>query len=1190
MIQTPIRILLVEDDPVDCMAVERLVRQEQLPYEITRAPTIAEAVARLRDGQFDLALVDFILPDGNGLNFLNQAGKLACIFLTAINTAAVAAEIMKAGAYDYIVKDRLREYLKLLPTVVQKTLERKQANDQIELQQEIIAGMSEIVVVLDEKGLVVFANRAIKTMLGFSPEELVGKPWGEQIIAGAHQRQELQARISSGAKGETRLAQDMQHDQYDLNLQRRDGQFIWTAWSETCRPQGGLLLVGRDIAERKQVEHQARERTKELQAFYSLAEITEREGITLDELYQECMNILPKSWQYPQIACARIVIGDSDLRTENFTESAWMLSAPIKLYGSVAGKLNVGYLDEMLEADEGPFLKEERLLIDAIAERLGRITERKQAEEALRETNTYLDNLINYANAPIIVWDAQFRITRFNHAFEVLTGRNQTEVIGQSLEILFPPALADNSMALIRKTLAGERWETVEINILHRDESVWTVLWNSATLYALDGQTPIATIAQGQNITERKQAEKALEQLNRYNRTLIETSIDPLMTIGPDGRITDVNAATEVATGYMRSALIGTDFSTYFTEPQKAIDVYLQVFEQGTVFDYPLELKHRDGNVRSVLYNASIFRDEDRQVSGVVAAARDITERKKNIDALRSRTEELETLVKLTSNLRIAKNREELLSILIEEMRVILKADVGTFFENIEGGRIENSTNQYPREWQQISLDERISPETEFLGKVINPGVPLYCSDPLEPANLPSNDSLSGFLKGAAAYGIIPIKSVAANIGLLLFTFTTRHEFSEQEKRLLNAITEMAENALTRVELMETLEQRVKDRRRELSAIYRINAIGSEALEINPVLDRSLEEVIKTINGLAGNIRLVDDAEKKPVQVSAVVFSDEKVRIDFANISETLSEGVVESGETLIISDHTKDPRFYPMNTKYTIISVPIKVRGRPIGALNILREISKQFNPEEVSLLASITDALGIMIENMRLLRLAQETAVVKERERLSRELHDSVTQSLYSLTLFAETGSDLINNRKYQGAQNRFTRIKETAQQALKEMRLLIYQLRPLALEQDGLVEAIRRRLDTVEKRSGIEAFLVGKPSVKLPPSIEECLYHIALEALNNALKHSSARSVVIRIKDELEKVELAVEDDGIGFDLERVENKGGMGINGMRERTKQIGGRFSIMTTPGKGARVSVTVDIPADAVGVSAASLL
>jgi PAS domain S-box-containing protein len=140
------------------------------------------------------------------------------------------------------------------------------------------------------------------------------------------------------------------------------------------------------------------------------------------------------------------------------------------------------------------------------------ITERKKAEETLRETRDYLDNLFNYANAPIIVWNPDFEITRFNHAFEHLTGRTADEVMGKKLDILFPDHSREESMDFIRKTPIGERWDVVEIPILHRDGAMRVVLWNSATVYAPDGKTAVATIAQGQDITKRKEAEEDLKR------------------------------------------------------------------------------------------------------------------------------------------------------------------------------------------------------------------------------------------------------------------------------------------------------------------------------------------------------------------------------------------------------------------------------------------------------------------------------------------------------------------------------------------------------------------------------------------------------------------------------------------------------------------------------------------------------
>jgi PAS domain S-box-containing protein len=178
------------------------------------------------------------------------------------------------------------------------------------------------------------------------------------------------------------------------------------------------------------------------------------------------------------------------------------------------------------------------------------ITERNRAEEELRETNEYLDNLFNCANAPIIVWDPLFRITRFNRAFEFLTGRPAQEVMGHSLEILFPATMVESSMELIKKTLAGERWETVEIAIQHRDGSVRTLLWNSATLFMPGGKTPMATIAQGQDITERRLAELEIKDGREMLRLILDTTAEAIYGIDMDGCCTFCNQACLDILGY----------------------------------------------------------------------------------------------------------------------------------------------------------------------------------------------------------------------------------------------------------------------------------------------------------------------------------------------------------------------------------------------------------------------------------------------------------------------------------------------------------------------------------------------------------------------------------------------------------------------------------------------------------------
>jgi PAS domain S-box-containing protein len=157
-----------------------------------------------------------------------------------------------------------------------------------------------------------------------------------------------------------------------------------------------------------------------------------------------------------------------------------------------------------------------------------------------------------------------------------------------------------------------------------------------------DGSTLI--LEMGIDITERKRAEEALRAAHQYNRSLIEVSLDPLVTISPDGKIMDVNSATELTTGVPRDKLIGTDFSDYFTDPDKAREGYQQVFREGLVRDFPLAIRHASGKVTDVLYHATVFRDVAGEIQGVFAAARDITARRRAEEALRESESRLRLL------------------------------------------------------------------------------------------------------------------------------------------------------------------------------------------------------------------------------------------------------------------------------------------------------------------------------------------------------------------------------------------------------------------------------------------------------------------------------------------------------------------------------------------------------------------
>ena len=250
-----------------------------------------------------------------------------------------------------------------------------------------------------------------------------------------------------------------------------------------------------------------------------------------------------------------------------------------------------------------------------------------------------------------------------------------------------------------------------------------------------------------------------------------------------------------------------------------------------------------------------------------------------------------------------------------------------------------------------------------------------------------------------------------------------------------------------------------------------------------------------------------------------------------------------------------------------------IKVRGAVEEELNNYKAHLEELVRERTAELLQAN--IKIQEETSERKRACEEAAVMEERSRLARELHDSVSQSLYSLTLFAETGRQLVEKGDLENLRICFSEIVSSSQVILKEMRLLMFDLRPAALEEEGLLGALQKRLDSVEQRSGVKSELNVSGDVKLSPLMEEGLYRIAQEALNNSLKYSSAQKVMIEINFVDETIEMEVSDDGIGFDTESILKKGGIGMTNMKERAAKLGGSLEISSTPGKGTNITFKV---------------
>jgi PAS domain S-box-containing protein len=210
----------------------------------------------------------------------------------------------------------------------------------------------------------------------------------------------------------------------------------------------------------------------------------------------------------------------------------------------------------------------------------------------------------------------------------------------------------------------------------------------------------------------------------------------------------------------------------------------------------------------------------------------------------------------------------------------------------------------------------------------------------------------------------------------------------------------------------------------------------------------------------------------------------------------------------------------------------------------------------------------------------LEQQTrakAIAAERGRLAQELHDSVTQALYSVTLYAEATRMAMSAGKQDVAAENLRELHKLAREAMIDMRMLIFELHPPMVEEEGLVAALQARLAAVESRAGLQTEIRVEGERRLPLPMEGELFWIALEAFNNVIKHARAQKVTVALQFDDQNVSLEITDDGVGFDPITTGESGGMGLQGIRERVQRIGGELEITSAPGQGTRLRVEAGI-------------
>jgi signal transduction histidine kinase len=380
-----------------------------------------------------------------------------------------------------------------------------------------------------------------------------------------------------------------------------------------------------------------------------------------------------------------------------------------------------------------------------------------------------------------------------------------------------------------------------------------------------------------------------------------------------------------------------------------------------------------------------------------------------------------------------------------------------------------------------------------------------------------------------------------------------------------------------------TLEQRVSDRTRDLATLYEVAGVINRTEALGTLLAEALACAVPAVDAVAGALLLSDGAEE---QLSLAAQHELSQEVITHLIPAPFWQEVWEQNEVRLVHDLNADPRVAPLLPSRlpdgrplpypTLVGLPIPGHEECLGVLGLFGESPYLFNVEDLGLLQTLAEQLGVAIENARLRERAAAAIVLEERQRLARDLHDSVTQILYSQTLFAAAATKSLQTGDGARAVHYLTRLGEAAGRALREMRLMIYRLRPPVLAQAGLVGALRRRLELVEQRAGLETSFAAEEALALPPETEQALYHIAEEALNNALKHATATTTRVELRREEGELLLSVSDDGCGFDPAQVSS--GLGLQSLCERAEGLGGTCTVESEADTGTRILVRLPWP------------
>lgn len=601
--------------------------------------------------------------------------------------------------------------------------------------------------------------------------------------------------------------------------------------------------------------------------------------------------------------------------------------------------------------------------------------------------------------------------------------------------------------------------------------------------------------------------------------------------------------------------------------------------------------------------HAKLARAVASQVASAIANAR-------LFERVQQRSRELESLLEVSRGVASILERDQLVQLILRQLGeivnygaaslILLEGDEFVVFDS--RGTADDAEAiglRFPADatddlWRSLELQSvsarypcvQAASEPDFWS-VISRGGHVIVADAAA-GMMAGEDALAGKLASGSAFSsvrswmAVPLALQDRVIGYLGVANEEPGYFTEKHAQVARAFAAHAAIAIDNARLYE-LEQ---ERSRELATLLDVSRHVTSTLD--------LEELLKVVLSSARDVMVFDRASLSVLdgdwlQVLSLFGTAEATRgLSRGEQISTKAAGALwealSKGQPMVIedvNDGSKMSELYraavPRGSEGVCswMGVPLMVRDDVIGMLGLARCECDPFTEEDARLMRAFADQSALAIENARLYARGQRLAVVEERQRLARELHDSVSQALYGIGLGARTARSLVD-KDGEKLIEPLEYVLQLAEAGLAEMRALIFDLRPESLEEEGLISAIERHLRVVEMRHEIPVKTEFGPEPEAPVETKEAVYRIVRESLHNVIKHARATHVHLILKTEEDVITFRIDDDGAGFDPEG-EFPGHMGLISMRERAAGCGGRLEIRSEPGRGTTVEGFVPV-------------